>query len=582
MEHSSPTTSSNTLDRLFHAALGKATAGISPASMLLAYMDWAIHLANSPGKQGELVHKALKKNTRFLNYVIQRLTHQGSELDEACCIEPLPQDKRFNSDEWKTLPFAFYAQSFLLTQQWWHNAIDSVQGMSKHHEDVVSFTTRQLLDMVSPSNFLLTNPDVLKVTQQESGMNLLRGAHNFIEDWDRNHRGKGPVGIESFKVGGNIAATKGKVVYSNRLIELIQYSPTTEAVYAEPILFVPAWIMKYYILDLSEHNSMVKFLVDQGHTVFMISWKNPDEDDRDLRLIDYIDLGVMAALNEVMSILPDQKIHTVGYCLGGTLLTLAASALAKEDDTSIASITLFAAQVDFSEAGELMLFIDHSQLAYLEDMMWDQGYLDTKQMAGAFQLLRSNDLIWSKVLYDYLMGKRAPMNDLMAWNSDATRMPYLMHAEYLEKLFMNNDFSANRYQVHDKNVSLGDIRCPLFVVGAEKDHVAPWKSVYKIKSLTRTDVTFLLASGGHNAGIISEPGHDHRHYRVSLKKEGDKYIAPENWVETVALKKGSWWPQWQSWLADKKTQDHALPLMGGGDRLVESMLDAPGQYVLGR
>jgi len=580
MEHRHPTTSVNTLDRIIHAAEGKITAGISPTSMMLAYMDWAIHLANSPGKQGELVKKAIKKNSRFLSYVVKRLTQLGSDVDNECCIEPLPQDKRFESDAWKTLPFSLYAQSFLLTQQWWHNAIGGVHGVSKHHENVVSFTTRQLLDVISPSNFLITNPDLLLVTVQEGGMNLVRGTQNFLEDWERNQSGAGPVGVESFQVGRNLATTAGKVIYSNRLIELIQYSPTTEKVYAEPILFVPAWIMKYYIMDLSEQNSMVKFLVDQGHTVFMISWKNPTETDRDLGLESYIDLGVMAALKEVLSIIPEQKIHTVGYCLGGTLLTLAATALAKEEHTPIGSMTLLAAQTDFSEAGELMLFTDYSQVAYLEDMMWDQGYLDTRQMAGAFQLLRSNDLIWSKVLHDYLMGRRAEMNDLMAWNSDATRMPYRMHSEYLEQLFMNNDFSEHRYRVHGKSVSLGDIRCPLFVVGAEKDHVAPWKSVYKIKSLTRTDVTFLLASGGHNAGIISEPGHPRRHYRTSLKRGEDKYIAPDKWFETIALQEGSWWLEWQRWLDGQCKQKLPPPEMGGNNGAAHLLADAPGRYVL--
>lgn len=581
MEHRDPSKSVNTLDRIIHAAEGKITAGISPTSMMLAYIDWAIHLANSPGKQGELIKKAMKKNSRFLSYVVKCLTHLGNDVDNQRCIEPLPQDKRFESDAWKRLPFSLYAQSFLLTQQWWHNAITGVNGVSKHHENVVSFTTRQLLDVISPSNFLLTNPDLLKVTEQEGGQNLVRGMQNLLEDWGRSSRGEGPVGIEAFKIGENLATTPGKVVYSNHLIELIQYSPTTDKVYAEPILFVPAWIMKYYIMDLSEHNSMVKFLVDNGYTVFMISWKNPTEEDRDLTLENYIDLGVGHALEQVSSVIPNKKIHTVGYCLGGTLLTLVAAALAKEDNSIIGSITLFAAQTDFSEAGELMLFIDHSQVAYLEDMMWEQGYLDTKQMKGAFQLLRSNDLIWSRVLHDYLLGQRAPMNDLMAWNSDATRMPYKMHSEYLEQLFMNNDFSEHRYKVHGKPVSLGDIDCPLFVVGAEKDHVAPWKSVYKIKHLTRTEVTFLLTSGGHNAGIISEPGHRNRHYRVSLKKKSDKYLSPDKWLESTGVKEGSWWLEWERWLVSKNEAEKvAPPKMGIKGSVAKSLIDAPGHYVL--
>ena len=581
MEHSRPSTSINTLDRLIHAAEGRITSGISPTSLFLAYMDWAIHLANSPGKQGELIQKAFKKNERFWTFLSKKTGAIKCIEDDESCITPLPQDKRFSSEAWKDLPFSLYVQSFLLTQQWWHNATNGVHGVSKHHEEVVSFVTRQLLDIVSPSNFLMTNPEVLKVTQQEGGMNLVRGAENFLEDWERNRRGQGPVGVEKFKIGVNLAITSGKVIYSNRLIELIQYSPSTQTVHAKPILFVPAWIMKYYILDLSENNSMVKYMVDRGYTVFMISWKNPTEKDRDLSLQDYMDLGVLSALHQVEDITSSRHIHTVGYCLGGTLLMLTAAALAKETQSTIGSITLLAAQTDFSEAGELMLFIDHSQVAYLEDMMWEQGYLDAKHMGGAFQLLRSNDLIWSKILNEYLMGKRSEVMDLIAWNNDPTRMPYQMHTEYLEKLFLNNDFSEHRYQVHGKYVSIGDIRCPLFVVGAEKDHIAPWKSVYKIKNLARTDVTFLLASGGHNAGIISEPGHQNRHYRVSLKKKGDRYIHPDKWFDTVEKQAGSWWPEWDGWLATRDTAKQVSPPKMGGKELEfqKRFLDAPGRYV---
>jgi polyhydroxyalkanoate synthase len=386
--------------------------------------------------------------------------------------------------------------------------------------------------------------------------------------------------MEKFRVGKEVAITPGKVVYRNRLIELIQYAPTTESVYPQPILFVPAWIMKYYTLDLSPDNSMVKYLVDQGHTVFMISWKNPTEQGRDLGMEDYLDHGVRRALEAVRTIVPQQPVHTVGYCIGGTLLAIAAAALGRDGSDWLKSMTLFAAQTDFTEAGELMLFIDQSQVAYLEDLMWDQGYLDTRQMAGAFQLLRSNDLIWSRIVHDYLMGERRPMTDLMAWNADATRMPYRMHSEYLRRLFLGNDLAEGRYDVGGKPAALTDIRVPIFAVGAETDHVAPWKSVYKINLLSDTDVTFLLTSGGHNAGIISEPGHPRRHHRIATKRESDPYMAPEEWFSTTKEREGSWWPTWQAWLAEHSGEQVKPPGAGKTKAGYPPLCAAPGTYVL--
>ncbi|MGD2139267.1 MAG: alpha/beta fold hydrolase [Burkholderiales bacterium] len=563
-------------DRLLHANEAKLTAGLSPTSALSAYLDWAVHLANSPGKQGELFEKAFRKSVGFSHYIAGLLTGEN----QAPCIEPLPQDHRFRGEEWRKPPFSIYYQAFLLLQQWWHNAVAGVEGVSDHHQDVVSFSARQALDVFSPSNYLLTNPEVLKATFSSGGMNLVRGVQNLFEDWERAVLGMPPVGTERFRVGKEVAVTPGKVIYRNRLIELIQYAPTTQSVYPEPILIVPAWIMKNYILDLSPGNSMVKFLVDQGHTVFMISWKNPTEEDRNLGMDDYLELGVMSALQAIRSIVPDQKVHTVGYCIGGTLLSIAASALGRDSPDWLASVTLFAAQTDFTEAGELMLFIDQSQVSYLEDLMWDKGYLDTKQMAGAFQLLRSNDLIWSRIVHDYLMGERTPMIDLMAWNADATRMPYRMHSEYLRELFLKNKLAEGHYRVNDKAVALTDIRVPIFCVGAESDHVAPWKSVFKINLLTDTEVTFLLTSGGHNAGIISEPGHAGRHFRVAEKHEGEPYVGARQWFDVTPVVDGSWWLRWQSWLADHSGERGHAPGMGNATGGYPPLCDAPGTYVL--
>jgi polyhydroxyalkanoate synthase len=565
------------LDRLMRAEMGRFTLGISPASLALAYYDWAVHLALSPGKWQQLVHKAGTKALRF-NHCAQ---HSLADPDYPPCIEPLEQDHRFRSEAWQKLPFKLIWQSFLLTQQWWHVATTSVGGVSEHHERVVSFITRQLLDMVSPSNLLPCNPDLLQATLGENGQNLWRGGQYFIEDCYLALAGRPPGGAADFRPGQEVALTPGEVIYRNELIELIQYRPRTEQVYAEPVLIVPAWIMKYYILDLSPHNSLVRYLTERGHTVFMISWHNPGPQDSDLGMDDYLHKGLFAALRTVRAIVPDKPVHGIGYCLGGTLLAIAAAYLARQSNEALASMTLLAAQTDFSEAGELMLFIDDSQLAFLEDIMWSQGYLDTKQMAGAFQLLRSNDLIWSRMVKEYLMGERDQMNDLMAWNADATRMPYRMHSEYLRRFFLRNDLFEGRYRVDGKPIALSDIRVPIFMVATEKDHVAPWRSVYKLKLIADAEVSFLLVSGGHNAGIISEPGHAHRSYRISHSSADQKYVDPDSWCAATPRQEGSWWPEMDDWLVQRSSGKVPARLPGTVANF-PSLGPAPGRYVLER
>jgi polyhydroxyalkanoate synthase len=311
----------------------------------------------------------------------------------------------------------------------------------------------------------------------------------------------------------------------------------------------------------------------------MISWKNPGPEDRSLGLEDYRTLGVMSALDAIGAIVPERKVHAVGYCLGGTLLSIAAAAMARDGDERITTLTLLAAQTDFTEAGELMLFIDESQLAFLEDMMWEQGFLDSRQMARAFQMLRSNDLVWSRLVHDYLLGGREPMTDLMAWNADATRMPYRMHSEYLRKLFLDNDLAEGRLIAAGRAVTLADIRAPIFAVGTERDHVSPWRSTYKINLLTETEVTYLLTSGGHNAGIVSEPGHPRRSFRVGVK-ETNHYLDPERFLDKAARKDGSWWPEWTAWLDARSGAATTPPTMGAPDADYPPLDDAPGGYVL--
>jgi polyhydroxyalkanoate synthase len=558
------------IDRVIHALWAKQTGGVSPIALWLALADWAAHLASSPGKQMHLAKALARSALRFQHYALNCAMAGGAE---APCVEPAPSDKRFRAPEWQTWPFNIIHQGFLLQERFLDEATRSVRGVTKQHENVVNFTARQALDMLSPSNFAPTNPEVLQQTAREGGWNLVRGALNFMEDAARRIAGDRPAGMERFRVGETLAVTPGKVVFRNDLIELIQYAPSTGQVRPEPILIVPAWIMKYYILDLSPHNSLIKYLVGEGFTVFAISWKNPDARYRDYGMDHYRRLGMMAALDEIGRICSGQKVHAAGYCLGGTLLAIAASAMARDGDQRLKTVTFFAAQTDFTEAGELELFVSESELAFLEEMMQEHGVLEGRQMAATFQLLRSNDLIWSRWLHDYLMGKRQEPFDLMAWNADVTRMPARMHSDYLRHIFFENQLAHGQYMVEGRPIALSDIRAPIFSVATEWDHVAPWKSVYTLRLLTDTAVTFLLTNGGHNAGIVSEPGRPNRVYRIATSGADDPYVDPATWYRNTPDRPGSWWPEWSRWLAERSGEPIPPPPMGN------PLCEAPGTYV---
>ena len=567
----------NPLDVRFQAAVARATMSVSPVSLLLATVDWAGHLAGSPGKQLELARLAQDQARRIAEYA-GALALARPDCPAPRCVEPPAQDRRFMADEWKRWPFNLMHQSFLLAEEWWQAATTGISGVSAHHEHVVSFTARQLLDVLSPGNYLPTNPVVLQRTLAAGGLNLLRGMSNAAHDIVGLASGSPPAGTEAFVVGRDVAITPGKVVLTTRLMELIQYSPSTAKVRPEPILIVPAWIMKYYILDLSPNNSLINYLVGQGYTVFCISWKNPGRDEASLGMDDYLQLGFFAALDAINAIVPGRKVHATGYCLGGTLPAIANAAMARDGDPRLASMSLFCAQTDFTETGELALFIDEGEVSLLEAQMEETGYLTAGQMAGAFQLLRSYDLMWSRMVGEYLMGERAPMNDLMAWNADTTRMPARMHSQYLRQLFLNDALSEGRYRVGGKPVSLTDIRTPSFCVATLTDHVAPWRSVYKLHYLVTGEVHFVLTSGGHNAGIVSEPGRPHRHYQALQRPAGGNYVPPEEWLAIAPRHEGSWWPEWTAWLAAHSGRPVAPPSPGA--TTYPASADAPGSYVL--
>ncbi len=556
------------IDRVSLANVAKVTSGLAPSVMVEAWADWAVHMTVSPGKQLQLAGSALRNAQAFWS---DAFGLSGAEA---------PSDKRFASDAWRAYPFNVWSGAHQRRWQWWQDAVTSVHGVAPPHENLMAFVAGLLVDTAAPSNSPLTNPDVIGATWTESGRNLARGARNLGQDIGEKLGALQPVGPQVFEVGRNLATRPGKVIFRNALMELIQYTPVTESVYAEPILIVPAWIMKYYILDLSPENSFVGYLVSQGFTVFIISWKNPDAADRELGMDDYLRLGVMDALDAVEAITHGAKVHAVGYCLGGTLLAIAAGAMARDGDARFASLSFLAAQIDFTEAGELRLFIDDSQVTMIEDMMSEKGYLSSEQMAGTFALLRARDLVWAPAIRDYLLGVRGDAFDLMAWNADATRMPARMHSEYLRQLFLDNDLTEGRYQVEDRAIAVSDIHTSLFVVGTEDDHVAPWRSVYKFHVFVDADVTFVLTSGGHNAGIVSEPGHAHRHFRIAETLSDAPFRDPDDWFADTSQAAGSWWPSLVSWLEERSGKRVPPPSMGTRSGRYAALCDAPGTYVL--
>jgi polyhydroxyalkanoate synthase len=566
-----------TLDPPVHALQARWTASLSMESLYLAFADWLLHLMRSPGKRMDLLQLALQQAQHLHAYLVACARSGPGEV--SLCALPPANDRRFADAGWRQWPFNWLHQSFLLQQQWWHAATTDVRGVSPHHQDVMDFVMRQWLDVWSPGNFLVTNPAVLNRTAQEGGRNLVRGALNWLDDVMRQALGVQEAG-GPFAVGRDVAATPGRVVLRNALIELVQYAPATEKVRPEPILIVPAWIMKYYILDLSPHNSLIRYLVDQGYTVFCISWKNPDRSDAQLSMDDYLNLGVRAAFDAIDRIAPGQRVHATGYCLGGTLVSIAAAAMARDGDRRLASLTLLAAQTVFAEPGELSLFIDESEVALLEDQMGQAGYLTARQMAGAFQMLRSYDLLWSRMVNDYLLGQRREGNDLMAWNADSTRMPATMHSQYLRRLYLDNDLSEGRYRVDGEPVELKDIAVPVFCLATETDHVAPWHSVYKAHRQFTDEVTFVLTSGGHNAGIVSEPGHPGRSYRLLVHPREAATLTAETWLSLAQPNAGSWWSAWTQWLDAHSGSPQSPPHMGLPGSREESLPLAPGHYVM--
>jgi polyhydroxyalkanoate synthase len=580
-----PETPTQRLDRLLHAAAAPFTHGLSPVSLTLAWADWCWHLAISPGRQMELAALASELAADDARVAA------GGTADEPAGMAD--DDPRFRHPAWTRWPYSVLRHAFRNQEVFWRAAA-SAPGMTEHHTALTQFFARQWLGMLTPANWPATNPVVTDDALASGGAHLAKGALHWLRDVTGTPDPELQAQAARFVVGRDVAVTPGRVVFRNRLIELIRYTPQTRTVHPEPIVVIPSWIMKYYILDLSPHNSLVRYLVAQGHVVYMLSWRNPDARDHDLSMDDYLELGVFDALRAVARLHRGPQgravpVHAMGYCLGGTLLTIAAAALAHDgrpakagtDLPPLATLTLLAAQTDFSEPGELGLFIDESQIGYLDQITRGQGFLSGGQMAGSFQFLHSRDLVWTRRMREYLMGEREALTDLTAWNADTTRLPARMHHEYLTALYLHNALATSSYRVDGRAVSLSDLHQPVFLVGTERDHISPWRSVYKLHHLCDAEITFVLAAGGHNAGIVSEPGHANRYYRMRRAERGRPWVAPEDWLEHAARHEGSWWPAWHEWLAAHSSARAAARALPNGARGA-ALGPAPGQYVLQR
>lgn len=496
-------------------------------------------------------------------------------------VEPAKDDRRFRDEAWKENQiFDFIKQSYLLTSRWVEATVADVDGLDAQTQRKVAFYTKQFVDAIAPTNFAHTNPEVLRATVESNGENLVKGLENLLQDLEK---GKGRLRVSmtdesAFSVGENVAATPGKVVFQNKMLQLIQYSPTTDKVKEAPILIIPPWINKFYILDLREKNSLVKWLTDQGYTTFIVSWVNPDESMAETNFEDYMLDGAVAAKNAVLAASGTKKTHIVGYCIGGTLLSATLAYLKTKKDDSIASATYFVAMTDFKEVGDLRVFIDEEQLESLDKRMADAGgYLDAADMATSFNMLRANDLIWSFVVNNYLLGKEPFPFDLLYWNSDSTRMPRAMHSFYLRNMYMENNLAKPGGLTFDGVlIDLTSITVPTYMISCKEDHIAPWASTFEGTKLFKGPTKFVLSASGHIAGIVNPPAANKYCYWTNDK--GAK--SADAWLKGATEHPGSWWTDWDQWLEPKSGK--TIPARKPGDGKLKVIEDAPGAYVKAR
>jgi len=498
---------------------------------------------------------------------------------EAAPVAQAPKtDRRFKHEDWeKNFLYDYVKQSYLITARHWHESLGKVEGLDEKTAKKVDFYTRQYIDALSPSNFLLTNPEVMRETVSSGGMNLVKGLNNLLEDLNSGNGEQLRVRMTdttAFQLGGNLATTRGKVVFQNDIMQLIQYEPLTEKVYATPLLIIPPWINKYYILDMRENNSFVRWAVEQGHTVFVISWVNPDEKLSHKRFDDYLTEGSVKALEVVREISGEPKANVIGYCLGGTLLACTMAWLAAKEQDCIASATFFVTMIDFERPGELEVFIDEQQVGALEKKMQKRGYLEGSEMATTFNMLRANDLIWSFVVNNYLLGKDPFPFDLLYWNGDSTRMPAAMHSFYLRNMYLKNQLrEAGAITLAGVPIDITSPKTPSYFISTVEDHIAPWKSTYAGARLLQGPVRFVLGGSGHIAGIINPPAANKYCYWTNDKLSTD----PDAWLAKAKQHSGSWWTDWAEWAGG-----HAGSMIAKrkpGSRKHPPLEDAPGSYV---
>jgi len=491
--------------------------------------------------------------------------------------EPQPGDRRFKDQAWQeSFVFDYIKQSYLLTARWLQQTVKETGGLDAKTAQKVDFYTRQFVDAMAPSNFLMTNPEVLRATLESGGENLVNGLENLLEDLER---GKGKLAIrmtdmEAFEVGRNIATSPGKVVFQNDLMQLIQYAPTTEKVMKRPLLLVPPWINKFYILDLREKNSFIRWAVSQGITVFVVSWVNPGEELADKTFEDYMLEGPLAAIDAIEKATGESEINAIGYCIGGTLMASLLAYMTAKNDKRIVSITYFTTMVDFTEAGELAVFIDEEQLQALESQMEKQGYLEGASMATTFNMLRANDLIWSFVVNNYLLGKDPFPFDLLYWNADSTRMPAAMHSYYLRRMYQENKLvQPGALTMAGVPIDLTTIKTPTFILSTREDHIAPWKSTFAATKLYKGPIKFVLSGSGHIAGVVNPP----EPVKYGYWTNDQKAETPDAWLEGATQHPGSWWPEWRKWL--QKYAGGEVKARTPGSAKLKPIEDAPGSYV---
>ncbi|WP_374379118.1 PHA/PHB synthase family protein [Dongia sp.] len=552
------------------------TIGPDATSLGRAFMEMTTRMMGDPAKLIEAQVSLWQDYMNLWQTTAARLMGQEAEP----VIAPAKDDRRFKDAAWNdNQVFDYIKQSYLLTARWLQNTVRTVDGLDDKTAKKVDFYTRQFVDAMAPSNFVMTNPEVLRTTIESGGENLVKGLENLLQDLERGN-GKLKISMtdaQAFEIGRNIAVQPGKVVFQNDLIQLIHYTPTTAKVAKRPLLVIPPWINKFYILDLKPQNSFVKWAVDQGHSLYMISWVNPDERLAQKTFSDYMLEGPLAAIDAILKDTGEKDVNVIGYCLGGTLLASTLAYLeAKKKSHLIASATFFTTMIDFADAGELSVFIDEEQLTALETKMNERGYLEGAEMAATFNMLRANDLIWSFVINNYLLGKEPFPFDLLYWNSDSTRMPAAMHSFYLRNMYQKNDLiKPGGVELDGVKIDLTTIKQPTFVLATREDHIAPWIAAYAATQTYAGDVTFVLAASGHIAGVVNPPAAGKYCHWVGTQKNYPK--KPEDWLAGAQQHAGSWWPVWEKWIAAHA--DGEVPAREPGAGKLKAIEDAPGSYV---